>query len=117
MGPLWHERWMLQPAHPVVMMVGHFVRVDTVLVQCLRHRVVKRFQGAPRPVQKIVPSRVHFPTAGHAGHRADLGGQATQRVSQLRHNCQVELNAKREPCPQCAKSWLSCVHGLGWQIT
>ena len=64
-------------------MICYFVRVDTVLMQRLWHRVIKRFQWSPRPMQEVVPARVHFSAAWHARHRADLGRGAQSVTASL----------------------------------
>ena len=53
---------------PIVLVISHFMSMNTVLVQNRRHRVIKRFQRPPRSMKKIVTTGMHFPSGRHTRH-------------------------------------------------
>ncbi|MPM19713.1 hypothetical protein SDC9_66139 [bioreactor metagenome] len=44
------------------------------LLENLGHRVIKRFQRRPTPVEKIIPAGMKFPPGRHAGQAAGIEG-------------------------------------------
>ena len=57
---------------PVVLVVSDFMGVDPIGMQDRRHGVIKRFQGPPGPMQKVVTPGVHFPSSRHTRHGSDI---------------------------------------------
>ena len=57
---------------PVVIVVGHEVRIHAAAVQHLGERIVERLQWTPRSVQERQASGVHVATCRHARQAADV---------------------------------------------
>ena len=69
--PRIERRVVVLPAQlEVVVVVGQQVGEDIVLPQLARQGVVVGFDGAPAPVDEVVPPGHEFPPRGHAGERS-----------------------------------------------
>ena len=72
---------------PVVVVVGHEVRVHALPVQDLGERVVERLERSPRAVQERQPAGVHVAPRGHARQAADV--MVVERDAALREALEV----------------------------
>ena len=105
------------PVLPIVQVVGDQVGIDPLLLQQLRHGVVKGLQGTPLPVEEVVAPGVELPAGRHTGHGAHiavvkLDAVLCQTLKIGGNGCCGRIVAGKIPAVQGVIEYDDCLHAV-----